>query len=216
MKILNLYAGIGGNRRLWGEDHSITAVEMNPKIASIYQDFFPNDKVIVEDAHQYLLEHFSEFDFIWSSPPCPSHSRINKVNCISPYKDNSAQLANGGGIEIRYPDMKLYEEIILLKTFYKGKFCVENVVSYYEPLIKPQKLHRHYFWCNFHIAYTPSISDNISSAGDKGRSERLGFDISKYNIGIRKDKILRNCVNPYIGLHILNESKRDVQPELFR
>src|SRR3990167_11409531 len=60
MKILNLYCGIGGNRRLWGEEHSITAIENNPKIAKIYQDFFPNDKVIVADAHQYLLEHFKE------------------------------------------------------------------------------------------------------------------------------------------------------------
>lgn len=27
MKILNLYAGIGGNRKLWPDDHEITAVE---------------------------------------------------------------------------------------------------------------------------------------------------------------------------------------------
>jgi len=57
MRILNLYAGIGGNRKLW-TDVEVTAVEMNPKIAAIYQDFFPNDKVIVADAHQYLLDHF--------------------------------------------------------------------------------------------------------------------------------------------------------------
>lgn len=35
MKILNLYAGIGGNRKLWGDDHEITAVEIESKIASI-------------------------------------------------------------------------------------------------------------------------------------------------------------------------------------
>ncbi|HEC40865.1 MAG TPA: DNA cytosine methyltransferase, partial [bacterium] len=77
MKILNLYAGIGGNRKLWGDKHEIIAIEIDPKIAAIYQDLFPNDKVIIADAHQYLLEHFKEFDFIWSSPPCPSHSRTN-------------------------------------------------------------------------------------------------------------------------------------------
>lgn len=27
MKILNLYAGIGGNRKLWGDDHEVTVVE---------------------------------------------------------------------------------------------------------------------------------------------------------------------------------------------
>ena len=74
MKILNLYAGIGGNRKLWGDEHEITAVEWDEKIAKIYQDFFPKDKVLVEDAHDYLLKHFEKYDFIWSSPPCPTHS----------------------------------------------------------------------------------------------------------------------------------------------
>lgn len=77
MKILNAYAGIGGNRKLWGDSHDITAVEYDPKIAAIYQDLFPNDTVIVGDAHQYLLEHYQEFDFIWCSPPCPTHSITN-------------------------------------------------------------------------------------------------------------------------------------------
>ena len=64
MKILNLYAGIGGNRKLWGDEHEIIAVELDPEIATIYQDYFPNDKVIVTDAHKYLLENYKEFDFI--------------------------------------------------------------------------------------------------------------------------------------------------------
>src|SRR3990167_5602421 len=148
MKILNLYAGIGGNRKLW-TDVDVTAIELVPEIASIYKDFFPQDKVIVTDAHQYLLEHFGEFDFIWSSPPCPTHSKINKANHLSPYKDNTIQLNHGGGIEPRYPDMKLYEEIIFLTHFFKGKWCVENVVGYYEPLIKPNNIAKHYFWTNF-------------------------------------------------------------------
>ena len=74
MKILNLYAGIGGNRKLWGDEHDITAVELDESIAKIYQDFFPNDTILIEDAHDYLLQNFKEFDFIWSSPPCPTHS----------------------------------------------------------------------------------------------------------------------------------------------
>ena len=82
MKILNLYAGIGGNRKLWDGDIEVTAVELNPDIAKIYQDFFPDDKVVVTDAHQYLLDHFEEYDFIWSSPPCPTHSRFNHLNLI--------------------------------------------------------------------------------------------------------------------------------------
>ena len=83
MKILNLYAGIGGNRKLWGDNHKITAVELRPEIAAIYQDFFPNDRVIVGDAHQYLQEHYAEFDFIWSSPPCQSHSKLRGITCVA-------------------------------------------------------------------------------------------------------------------------------------
>jgi len=114
IKVLNLYAGIGGNRKLW-KDVELTAIENNPEIAKIYQDFFPDDKVIVADAHQYLVEHFEEFDFIWSSPPCPTHSRIRKAT-----RQQNPPI---------FPDMKLYEEILLLKGYFDGKWVVENVVA---------------------------------------------------------------------------------------
>lgn len=137
MKILNLYAGIGGNRKLWGNEHEITAVEYDPQIAKIYQDFFPNDKVVVGDAHQYLLDHCSEFDFIWASPPCPSHSRVRKAT-----EHQNKPI---------YPDMKLYEEILFLQGYFKGKWCVENVISWYKPLIAPHEFAKHYWWTNFSI-----------------------------------------------------------------
>ena len=128
MKVLNLYAGIGGNRKLW-KDVEVTAVEINPKIAEIYQKHFPQDKVVVADAHQYLLNHYNEFDFIWSSPPCPTHSKINFL-----FK---------GRFPVKYPDMRLYQEIILLQNWFEGKWVVENVISYYDPLIIPQQSGRH-------------------------------------------------------------------------
>jgi len=106
LKVLNLYAGIGGNRKLW-EDVDVTAVELDPQIAKIYQDYFPNDKVIVGDAHQYLLDHYKEFDFIWASPPCPSHSKTRFAN----QKQNKPI----------YPDMKLYQEILFLFNYFKGQ-----------------------------------------------------------------------------------------------
>ena len=191
MKILNLYAGIGGNRRLWSDTHDITAVELNPQIAKIYQDFFPNDKVVVADAHQYLLEHFKKFEFIWSSPPCPTHSQVN-------------HFLHAQGV-IRYPDMSLWQEIIFLKYFCKVKYCVENVKSYYEPMFNPQAIARHYFWANFVIGKYEGKSLPIGRFGPtkKGRTDE-------------KDKLKRNCVEPELGLHILNESQRNIQSELFK
>lgn len=200
MKILNLYAGIGGNRKLW-EDVEVTAVENNPFIAEIYHDFFPKDKIVIQDAHQYLLDHFEEYDFIWSSPPCPSHSR--------------ARFWGHGKDKPIYPNMKLYEEILLLKHYFKGKWCVENVIGYYEPLIKPNEISRHYIWANFHIRSINIESFDIHLGNNEKGMLLHGFDISKYQ-SIDKKTILRNCVRPELGLHILNESKKDIQGDLFR
>ena len=199
MKVLNLYAGIGGNRKLW-EGVEVTAVEMNPDIAAIYSDFFPQDKVIVGDAHQYLLKHFEEFDFIWASPPCPSHSRVRKATT---HQNKPI-----------YPDMTLYQEILFVKHYFKGKYCIENVLPYYEPLIHAQEMDNHLFWCNFHIPDFPKGCRSHDATIEELQKNK-GYDLSKYN-GVDKRKILRNCVKSELGLHILNESKRDIQPELFR
>lgn len=216
MKVLNLYAGIGGNRKLW-TDVDVTAVEINPQIAKKYQDFFQNDKVIVGDAHQYLLEHFGEFDFIWASPPCPTHTKMNIANSLSPYKDNTKQILRGGGITPRFADMTLYQEIIFLKHHFKGKFCVENVIAYYEPLIRPCEFGGHWFWSNFHIRQIKTESRGMGK-NDTTRetlTKRKGFDWDDLE-GLDRELVLRNCVEPELGLHILSESKRDVCPELFR
>lgn len=201
MKILNLYAGIGGNRKLWGDEHEITAVEYKPEIAKIYSDFFPKDTMVIADAHEYLLDHFAEFDFIWSSPPCTTHSRTNLWNSITPYKDNTEQLKRGGGSKPRYADMTLYQEIIFLKSHFKGKWCVENVVAYYEPLIQPLEFGSHWFWVNFAMpAFAGERRQMVSL--DKLQDQK-GFDLSPYK-GIDKEKLLRNCVEPELGKHILD------------
>ena len=200
MKILNLYAGIGGNRKLWGDEHEITAVELDPKIARIYQDFFPNDKMIITDAHQYLLGHYEKYDFIWASPPCPTHSQLGRLRVLSDSKITGAYLSVA-----KYPDMDLYQEILLLKHFFKGRFCVENVIAYYDPLIKPIEIQRHYFWSNFPIRRIELDADNIDNGTVKYWEQKLGFDLSKYS-GVEKRLLLRNCVRPELGLHILNEA----------
>lgn len=188
MKILNLYAGIGGNRKLWS-GHEVVAVEHDPNVAAVYKDFFPDDEVVIGDAHQYLLDHYSEFDFIWSSPPCPTHSRLQTVNH-----------ALG---RVRYPDMKLYEEIIFLKHWYKGLWCVENVISYYEPLIDAHRIADHYFWSNFLIMPKRSSGGRMHGGTVEKLSEFKGFDLTKYK-GIDKRKALRNCVEPETAKHILD------------
>src|SRR5690625_5175568 len=149
MKVLNLYAGIGGNRKLWN-DVDVTAVEMDEETSKVYQDYFPNDKVIVGDAHNYLLNHFKEYDFIWTSPPCPSHSRINTFAVSNGTKD------------LEFPDMKLYEEILFLKHWSKKqKWVVENVIPYYDPLIPAETADRHLFWANFKIGRFEPINKKL-------------------------------------------------------
>jgi len=209
MKVLNLYAGIGGNRKLW-EDVEVTAVEIDPKIAEIYQDFFPDDIVVVGDAHQYLLDHCKEFDFVWSSPPCPTHSVTNSF-------------LDAQGV-IRYPDMSLWQEIIYLKHRYYGLWCVENVKSYYEPLYPPTEIGRHYCWANFLIAsFRTSHNFNIANSrgsSRKGSDEYIkllgkyhGFDLSHVNYSER-GLLLRNCVYPPIGKHILDCARGNTQVPL--
>lgn len=194
MKILNLYAGIGGNRKLWGDEHEITAVEYREDVAAVYTHYFPNDKMVIGDAHQYLLEHYKEFDFIWSSPPCQTHSRARLWG-----------FRNSDKVETKYPDMKLYQEIIFLDNYFDGLWLVENVKPYYEPLIRAnKKLGRHLFWCNFNIRHTEIKEADINRGNGKEWSELLGFDLTNYKLKTRKDQIYRNCVHPDTGLHILN------------
>lgn len=188
MKILNLYAGIGGNRRLW-TGHDITAVEMDEDIANEYKRYFPDDTVIVGDAHKYLEEHYSEFDFIWSSPPCPTHGQ---------YRYNV-----GLGYKAVMPQMELYAEIIFLKHYFAGKWIVENTRPYYEPLVKPSIiLQRHYIWCNCEIDQKAFDAKMIRSKNKISDYENTGFDISSSKIK-NKRQVLRNAVDSELGMYIL-------------
>lgn len=193
MKVLNLYAGLGGNRKLWPADCQVTAVELDPEIAALYQRYFPQDTVIVGDAHTYLLEHFAEFDFIWSSPPCPTHSDIRRMK------------VDMGVLEPKFPDMKLYEEIVFLTHFADCRWVVENVESYYKPLIAPVLRGRHYFWSNFTI---PDFKTHhrLHIRNVTAISTQFGFNLQGEKLTHRKDQLLRNCVDPALGLHVLRSA----------
>jgi len=214
MKILNLYANIGGNRKLWGDDHEITAVELDPKIAAIYQEFWPNDTVIVADAHQYLLDHYEKYDFIWSSPPCPTHSQVGRLRAFNKHNEATGQYSPA-----KYPDMALYQEILLLKHYFEGKWCVENVIAFYEPLIRPTEFGGHWFWTNF-----PLTQINIGNRGMGNnedineRAKALGFDVEKLKgRGIDKRLAIRDCTEPALGKHILDLAINpiELQPSMF-
>ena len=195
MRVLNLYAGIGGNRRLWGDEHQITAVELDPDIAAVYKDLYPNDEVIVGDAHEYLLKHYQEFDYIWSSPPCQSHSSF-RFNIGVRYR----------GTEPVYPDMKLYQEIILLSTHFDGLYVVENVKPYYDVLIKPTvELQRHYFWSNYEIPQAEFKGENLRTAQIPDLEALHGVDLSRYKLS-NKRQVLRNCILPDLGLHVFRHA----------
>jgi len=211
VRILNLYAGIGGNRKLWGEKPDVTAVEYNEEIADAYREFFPEDEVVVADAHSYLEEHYDDFDFIWSSPPCPTHSKLQKTVVAAAKQGNTGAVEHNKQAE--YPDMKLYEEIIFLDHFFDGKFVVENVMPYYDPLIEPQTLGRHCFWANFPIQ-EPDGSINgvaikkLTETDQKQQAKQLGFEFEKLPNpeGYGRQKVLNNCITPKIGKVILKSA----------
>ena len=214
VRVLNLYACLGGNRLLW-ENCEVTAVELDPELARLYKERFPNDNVVIADAHQYLLEHYKEFDFIWSSPPCPSHSRARYWSS-SNYDTTT---------EAIYPDMKLYEEILFLQHYYRtGKYVVENVIPYYEPLIPAKKRGRHLYWTNFNLP--KDLKDRrfaISQAKNelKGLCEFHDYDFNKYKGEQSVIKMARNLVDYEAGKTILATAfniqlaEKDTQTKLF-
>jgi len=199
MRVLNLYAGLGGNRRHW-KGCDVTAVEYTQAIADVYKEQYPNDTVIVGDAHQYLLEHYQEFDFIWASPPCQSHSRM---------------IRSGKNRKPRYPDMKLYEEILFLKHNFIGHWIVENVKPYYDVLIPAKAVGRHLFWCNFEfnaeeVKQPKGFIMKTNTEGAEALKEWLGIQY-KGNLYYEGNhcpaQVLRNCVHPELGRQVFDAVK---------
>ena len=209
MKVLNLYAGLGGNRKLW-TDCQVTAIEYNQKIADVYKKLNPNDVVLVCDAHEYLLNNYQNFDFIWSSPPCQSHSKM---------------IRSGRNRKPRYADLKLYEEILFLTHNFKGNWVVENVKPYYEPLISFQNIGRHAFWSNFNIGFMkePKFKNFINRQNLSAKADLMDWLGLYYKENIYYEgnhcptQILRNCVHPSVGLHVFNQmnNKKEIQGSLF-
>jgi len=203
-KILNLYAGMGGNRKLWDEvmDINVTAVEWNEKIADIYRDFFPQDKVVTGDAINYFENNFHKFDFVWASPPCKTHSRVVRFNVARRYNGED-------DIKVKLPDWKLFSLINFLNTYFKGDWIVENTYSDYKAPTEPQRIARHNIWSNktiqkFDDERTFHNIEEHQSLEDLCFYHNFDYErIKDWDYKGDKKQILRNCVHPELGKHIL-------------
>ncbi len=114
-----------------------------------------------------------------------------------------------------FPDFKLYEVIVFLKHFFKGKWVVENVVPYYEPLIKPSaQIGRHLFWTNFEVRaqevkQPKGFINKATLQGKKEMMDWLGIQFDEviyYKNNHCPVQILRNCVHPDLGLQVFESA----------
>ena len=131
--------------------------------------------------------------------------------------------------------MKLYEEIIMLETVakgenprFKGKYVVENVIPYYEPLIPAKKRGRHLYWTNFNLPNVLSDRKSPNMAAQKeGRElykklnkkvfdvfcEYHDYDFKKYKGKQDVKKMSRNLVDYEAGKTILETAVGIVRKE---
>lgn len=204
IRVLNLYAGLGGNRKKW-RNVKVTAVEIDSKIADVYREQNPDDEIFITDAHEFLLHNYKHYDWIWSSPPC---------------QRNTKMIISGRNRKPVYPDLRLYEQAIFLNTHFKGFYTIENVVPYYGALMPAKKLGRHLFWSNFDIedmAEVPEFKNMMSRQNISAKKQLQDWlDIHyEQNIYYANNhcvtQVLRNCVHPDIGLHIYNQLLKTIK-----
>ena len=196
MKILNLYAGLGGNRLGFekfyterGIDIEVTAVEQNADVAAYYQKRFPQDEIFLCNVKDFIekkenLKKILSSDLIWGSPPCQSHSRV-----VLPNKNRF----------LKMPNMHLYRLIILLMQL-DMPWIVENVYPFYHKhiseLFLPQTfVERHAFWTNQEIQKRKySIGKGIIIENAKVSELEAYHDIYLGKL-TNKRQYLRNCIN---------------------
>lgn len=188
LKILNLYSGIGGNRKQW-EGHSIVAVENDLRIADCYLDNFPDDEMVIQDVIEFIEENdLSRFDFIWASPPCLTHSQWNMVN---------------GPKVPRVTD--IYGLILFFNHTRQDPWIIENVNPWYKTLIPNDfQVGRHYFWSNFSMPSKLFGPSKMNFKSFRQLSVEYGLNVQKIEklTKLRRRQIVRNCVHPDIGKYI--------------
>jgi len=217
IELLNGWAGIGGNtHKLDRNKYNITHVEINQEIAQANQKLHPKDTVIQSDAKQFLVENYQDFDYIWASPPCPSHSSIAKAG------------AKNGQYSAKMPDMSLYSVIIFLDEYFEGDWTVENVKPFYERLDEQERQkadsmqrvippaedsNRHLFWSSHEVPQTSVPRSGFNKKNNEELMDWLGIRVHRSFETVEKRKVLRNCVHPEIGKAIV-ESRNVRQSSL--
>ena len=148
-----------------------------PEFIAIFFQKIHNDTV--SDAHQYLLDHYKEFDFLFGL-----RRRVLLI----------AELAQCKKKKI-YPDMALYQVIIFLKHWFRGKvFSISTIIPYYKPLIESvstENAHRHCLWTNFWVQDMEKPIKKLATCKApeerKMLQEEFGFNLDKYT-GVDKRK----------------------------
>lgn len=204
-KVLNLFGGIGGNRRAFDDDkYDVTTVESNQNIAAYYLSEYPQDEVIVGDAYDYLWKNFHKFDFVWASPPCTTHTILNKVRAGRKYKKTFKNDI------IKLPDPGIFSLIIWMKEIYRGDWVVENVKNGYSFKyfnVKPTAVvGRHYIWSNFHVTEMDVFKkEHVGSIEDICKIKNINYEkFKKWNFNLRKDNIGHNTVLEKYARHVMD------------
>lgn len=171
-------------------------------IAETYRDNFPDDTIIVKDVLSFVkTEDISIYDFIWTSPPCTTHTMWTMTR----------------GYNI--PDLtSLYGLILFFGYILKDtNWIVENVRPWYTPLINPTfKLGRHYFWSNRKIPEKDFKDENEryniyrSSFGQLSKLYQLNVDRIKSLNKLDRRQIVRNIVSPEIGLYVFQKMTKQL------
>lgn len=125
---------------------------------------------------------------------------------------NSRMIRSGKNRKPRLPDLLLYEFKIWFDCNYKGKYVIENVIPYYQPVIEPTaKIGRHLFWANFpisedfHINQPKGFINKTTVKGAEELKKWLGIHYKGnlyYNGNHNPGQVLANCVHPDLGKHI--------------
>lgn len=90
---------------------------------------------------------------------------------------------------------------------------IENVKPYYTPFVNPTiELERHLFWSNFVINKFKLEDTNRKHRNIEAGTVVYGFNISTYKVN-NKRAVLRNCVNPDLGLYIFEQAQGIIRNE---